>query len=351
MKKVALISFSNNFDMQQSLYNLYYDLKKCNLEVITLGSNNLKVSIDKSNDNKLFNVPIRPGIELKTFNFREIFRIVNMLSKVDLIYFFSSHTWNILIIKLLMNKIKIIHTIHDAFPHEGEKQTKNVVMYNRYICNNVKYIVLHNKKYIESFKKHYKFKGEIIYSPLWRTWSDFKKKNECKNNVLFLGRVNPYKGIGYIKILAEKMPEIEFNIVGKFSNEVINLKSELINVKNVNIIDKYVSENEMLDVIDKNDIIILPYKSATQSGVVIDAYRNSTPVVAFKVGAIEEQVKNNITGYLVNAGNINDFSKCIYKYFNLKDTERYDMQLNCWKFGRNNCSTSLIVNAIIKLIE
>ena len=49
------------------------------------------------------------------------------------------------------------------------------------------------------------------------------------------------------------------------------------------------------------DWVIVPYNSASQSGIIIDAYKYSRPVIAFAVGAIPEQVDANKSGYLVTA--------------------------------------------------
>ena len=59
---------------------------------------------------------------------------------------------------------------------------------------------------------------------------------------------------------------------------------------------------------DKGDWAIVPYNSASQSGIIIDAYKYSRPIVAFAVGAIPEQVDAEKSGYLVEAGNNEKFA-------------------------------------------
>lgn len=349
MKKIALVSFSDNFDMQESIYNLYEDMKSYNNEIITIGSRNLKTKIIKEKNNYLFNVPKRPGIEISTFNFIELYKIYNLLRNVDLIYFFSSHTWNLFLICLLNEKKIVVHSIHDAFPHENEKMSKNVLKYNKFVSKHVKYMVLHNNKYIQKFKDYYEYRGHVIYAPLWRRWKSFRPKDTSNKNVLFLGRVNPYKGIEYVETMAKTMKNISFNVVGKFSNEVLIYKEGLERLNNVNIVDKYVNETEMVEWIQNNEIILLPYKSATQSGVVVEAYRNSTPVVAFDVGALEEQVVNGVTGFLVEQDNLDKFIQCILNYLSLDDDKKLDMQYKCWEFGKSKYSSDIIIDELLKL--
>lgn len=58
----------------------------------------------------------------------------------------------------------------------------------------------------------------------------------------------------------------------------------------------------MIDYFHGSDWSILPYTSATQSGVIVDSYRLSRPVIAFNVGAISEQIEGGVTGFLIEAG-------------------------------------------------
>jgi len=48
--------------------------------------------------------------------------------------------------------------------------------------------------------------------------------------------------------------------------------------------------------------VVLPYQSATQSGVIPVAYWNACPVIATSVGALWEVVRDDETGYIVERG-------------------------------------------------
>lgn len=60
--------------------------------------------------------------------------------------------------------------------------------------------------------------------------------------------------------------------------------------------DYYVSDEEMKNYFVNCDWVILPYNSASQSGVIIDAYKYSRPVISFEVGAIVEQIIDGKSG-------------------------------------------------------
>ena len=51
------------------------------------------------------------------------------------------------------------------------------------------------------------------------------------------------------------------------------------------------------------DAVVLPYLSATGSGVIPLAYRYGCPVIASRVGGIPDVVADGSTGWLVESGN------------------------------------------------
>jgi glycosyltransferase involved in cell wall biosynthesis len=50
--------------------------------------------------------------------------------------------------------------------------------------------------------------------------------------------------------------------------------------------------------------VVLPYSSATQSGVIPVAYWNACPVIVTRVGALEETVRDGETGFMVERGDV-----------------------------------------------
>ena len=104
-------------------------------------------------------------------------------------------------------------------------------------------------------------------------------------------------------------------------------------MKNVKVIDYEVSDEEMEKHFKNAKAVILPYESATQSGVIVDAYKYSKPVIAFNVGAITEQVNDGKTGYLVTPGNLEEFKEKIEKINKMSKEEITKMQQQSYQFG------------------
>ena len=51
------------------------------------------------------------------------------------------------------------------------------------------------------------------------------------------------------------------------------------------------------------DVVALPYKSASQSGIIPIAYHFNKPVVATNVGGLPDMVSNNKTGIIIEPNN------------------------------------------------
>ena len=99
------------------------------------------------------------------------------------------------------------------------------------------------------------------------------------------------------------------------------------------------------------DWAIVPYNSASQSGIIIDAYKYSRPVIAFNVGAIAEQVVDGTTGYLIEAGNIDAFSEKIIEAVAMPNDEYDKMSQEAYSIGSKKYAASGKVEDFKKFIE
>ena len=99
------------------------------------------------------------------------------------------------------------------------------------------------------------------------------------------------------------------------------------------------------------DWAIVTYNSASQSGIIIDAYQYSRPVIAFAVGAIPEQVDAEKSGYLVEAGYNEKFAGKLKEVMKLS-RDRYDaMSGYAYQYGSTKYATSGAVERYVELLE
>ncbi len=79
-------------------------------------------------------------------------------------------------------------------------------------------------------------------------------------------------------------------------------RRQLKNLKRVEIINRWVAEDEISQLFERADMVVLPYTSASQSGVLAVAAGYGLPVIATQVGGLPEQISDGKTGLLVPPG-------------------------------------------------
>lgn len=139
--------------------------------------------------------------------------------------------------------------------------------------------------------------------------------------VLFFGLIRKYKGlIDLIHAMAYlKDMKITCLVVGEFYDNKNSYLDEIARLgirDSVRIVDEYVANEQVEQYFAAADVVALPYRSATQSGIVQVAYNFERPVIATKVGGLPEVVHDGRTGYLVPPQSPTSLADAIRKFFN-----------------------------------
>jgi len=139
--------------------------------------------------------------------------------------------------------------------------------------------------------------------------------------ILFFGMVRKYKGLD---VLLTALPavlrqvECKLNIVGEFYDDIEEYKKlirELDIESRVNINSRYVSNEEVPAIFQQADVLVMPYLSATQSGVARIALSCGLPVIASRTGGLSEAVEENVTGLLFPPGDAGALASQLVTYF------------------------------------
>ena len=123
--------------------------------------------------------------------------------------------------------------------------------------------------------------------------------------LLFFGYIRRYKGL---HILLDAMPtilkslKVRLLVVGEFYDDEQKYRDQMAAQglqDSVVVHSDYVPNEEVSKYFSAADVVVLPYVSATQSGIVQIAYQFDKPVIATDVGGLSEVVLNGRTGYIV----------------------------------------------------
>jgi len=144
---------------------------------------------------------------------------------------------------------------------------------------------------------------------------------ERELTLLFFGLIREYKGVKYLLYAIPEIQEgisVHVIIAGEFYQEVGEYKALIrsLNIESaVTIMNRYIPDEEVGWYFRQANLVVLPYVSATQSGVIPLAYQFRKPVIATTVGGLPDVVFPGKTGYLVAPGDAHAIAQGV-KQFN-----------------------------------
>jgi len=119
--------------------------------------------------------------------------------------------------------------------------------------------------------------------------------------LLMFGRLRAYKGLDLLRDALRLLPPnaISLRVVGDGPAEA--LAPGLAAMPGVSIENRWVAEADIPGLIAQADALVLPYREASQSGVIPIAHAMGVPVVAMPAGGLSEQVSHGQDGLLAEA--------------------------------------------------
>jgi glycosyltransferase involved in cell wall biosynthesis len=245
--------------------------------------------------------------------------------------------------------IKVVFICINVFEHEDHALKK---LLTKFILRRVDSIIVHSEQEKCSLleinpkaavKKHllplFEYDISATYSP------------DKKFHLLFFGFVRPYKGLDVLlnAISILKDHGVSLIIAGEFwrDKEVyIKLINDLGISGDVEIIDRYVTENDMCQYFSWADLVVLPYRKTITSGVIATAYGFKKPVLATNVGGFYEVIQDGCTGKIVASDDPQSFADGILWFL---ANRQINFAENISAFASQNMSWSSLVDTIEEL--
>jgi len=149
---------------------------------------------------------------------------------------------------------------------------------------------------------------EMHPHPVYEQFPDPKGKlpREHALELLFFGFVRPYKGLDILlDALGQVDPSIDWRlcIAGEFWSGEEDTRTrieELGLTDRVELVAEYLTDEQVAEYFGRAHAVVLPYRSATGSGVTAVAYNYSRPVLVTRTGGLPDVVEEGITGWVVS---------------------------------------------------
>ena len=318
------------------------------------------------------NEPAPKGIKIHT-----LINSVNPLNWIKTAYFIKKEKPDFLVVRFwipfmgpalgticrLINKkqTKIIAITDNVIPHE--KRAGDTI-FTKYFIKACDGFVTMSKAVMADLntftKSPYK---KFLLHPLYNSFGEKLDKQTARQKlnisindktVLFFGLIRQYKGLDLLleAMADERIKGMNFKLLvaGEFYDDKkmyidIIEKHKLQN--NVILYDSFIPNDEVKIYFSAANLLALPYKHATQSGVTQVAFHFEIPTIVTNVGGLAEIIPDKICGYVVDSTSKN-IADAMIDYF---DNNRETAMTAAMHQEKKKYEWSIFSNQIIDLYQ
>lgn len=249
-------------------------------------------------------------------------------------------------ISVLLKKhidIKIIVICHNLIPHENWNFSQ---YFTKIFLNNIdRFIVMSESVRLDLVKMVPNAKFKLTPHPIYNIFGNTINKElarenlniKAKNVILYFGLIREYKGLD---ILLNSIPKVKqelsdfvvvvagecYEKIEKYYDLIEKLKIK----DSVDLRLKFIPDDKVAEYFSAADVVALPYKTATQSGITQIAYNFNRPVIVSDVGGLAEIVPNGKVGYVAKP-QPEAFANVIIKFFKEDKFEEYSKNIETHK--------------------
>ena len=211
------------------------------------------------------------------------------------------------------NKTKVVCVFDNVIPHE-----KSIIdrILTRYFVNSIDGAVVMSKSVGDDLKT-FRVNIPVAFNPhpLYDNYGEKIPRDEALKKLildsgysylLFFGFIRAYKGLDLLlEAFADKQlrnRKLKLIVAGEFYENAGPYKA-IIDKNNLGddviLYDRFIREDEVALFFSAADLVVQPYRSATQSGVTQIAYHFEKPMLVTDVGGLSEIVPDGKCGYVV----------------------------------------------------
>lgn len=223
--------------------------------------------------------------------------------------------WNHWVIKSFSD-IPLVYTVHDPVLHSNESKFNQLI--NRFVAKDIKAadkVVILSSAFRKYVSEQYKKRDEDILVLPHGTFETYKEMGHNQTeasewyrnhpdsiNFLFFGRIEYYKGLdllieAYAALEKKYSKRVSLLIAGK--GDFSPYHDAFKQLKSAKLLNYMIPDENVMSLFHgRNVITVLPYRDATQSGVINLAAQSSSLIISTNVGGLPEQLDYGKAGIL-----------------------------------------------------
>jgi glycosyltransferase involved in cell wall biosynthesis len=242
---------------------------------------------------------------------------------------------------------KVLFICDNIIPHE---RRPGDVAFTKYALNQADYFIVQSDAVERELREHFpEAKYRNVPHPVYEIFGPPLEKTEAKkilgisttNVILYFGYVRPYKGlmvlleaVQHLQEWQSEMGEVLLLVAGEFYDDGPKYRQhvhELSLESCVRFVADYVPNQEVARYFCAADVVVLPYLSATQSGIAQIAYNFDKPVIATNVGGLAEIIIHNKTGFVVPPSDARALATAIFRFYHEKKEQEFSTNVTIEK--------------------
>lgn len=227
-------------------------------------------------------------------------------------------------------KTKVLITCHDVVPFgtDNQSELENKIKKKKRFFQLADYLIIHNKNSRVDLQKYYKIQNKIVEYPfpIMDLRSNFVNPKRTEEAVRFgmIGHIRNEKGLDVLIDAWHKFyrpdKKAELVIAGNFATKD-NYDIQKLREYSINVIPQFISDAEYIKIINEVDVVILPYKRGTNSGIPSSVISLDTLLLASDIPMFKE---NNLINpeFLFKTQNSLSLVKKMNWVLNMSEDER-----------------------------
>ncbi|BEV01824.1 glycosyltransferase family 4 protein [Novosphingobium olei] len=214
--------------------------------------------------------------------------------------------------RLLRGKLPFVTTVHDPLPHSGndDKAARTFARAYATLRAASDRLIVHGESLVDDLAGTGPGRDRIAVIPhgvlhFGRHGAALAPTAPDPRRLIFFGRMEAYKGLAELLDandlwLAQGVP-VQLLVAGA-GPEATRLAARMAAAPNITRMPGRIEQDELERLVAGSAAAVLPYRDATQSGVIASTYGAGRPVIATRVGALAEAVQDG--GLMVPAGDV-----------------------------------------------
>ena len=260
-------------------------------------------------------------VERKGMHPRNIVNFVRLFKAIKkngpcIIYTCLSYPFYYLPILLLMiNRKKIILTIHNVHVPKGGSNYYRNTIYNKFAIFSFLNFQTFSKSQYEELRRLTGNKRVLLVPFFLKDYGKAERRERESREITFLsyGFIREYKRIDVLIAAAQELYDeykIPFKVV--IAGSCDNWENYQKLIHNNDLFDlriRRIENNEVPSLFADSDYFVAPYQDIAQSGSAIVAINYLKPIIASRLPAFEEYIEENKTGYLIKPADKEDLKR------------------------------------------